>query len=64
MQLANLFALLGDQTWLQVLTALLYGDVGASVAVIVAGLIILLTGWTPADSSLSVGIAGLIAAGA
>jgi len=26
-----------------------FGDVGASVAVIVAGLIILFTGWTPAD---------------
>ena len=41
-----------------------FGDVGASVAVIVAGLIILLTGWTPADPLLSVGIAGLIAVGA
>ncbi len=41
-----------------------FGDVGASVAVIVAGFIILFTGWTPADPLLSVGIAGLIAVGA
>ena len=41
-----------------------FGDVGASIAVIVAGLIILLTDWTPADPLLSVGIAGLIAVGA
>ncbi len=41
-----------------------FGDVGASVAVIIAGLIILFTGWTPADPLLSVGIAGLIAVGA
>jgi len=40
-----------------------FGDVGASVGVIVAGLIILLTGWTPADPLLSIGIAGLIAVG-
>jgi len=31
-----------------------FGDVGASVAVIIAGLIILLTGWTPADPLLSI----------
>ena len=41
-----------------------FGDVGASVAVIVAGIIILLTGWTIADPILSVGIAALIGAGA
>ena len=41
-----------------------FGDVGASLGVIVAGLIILLTGWTVADPILSVGIAGLIAVGA
>ena len=34
------------------------------MAVIVAGSIILLTGWTPIDPLLSVGIAGLIAVGA
>ena len=41
-----------------------FGDVGASVGVILAGIIILLTGWTPADPLLSVGIAALIAVGA
>jgi cobalt-zinc-cadmium efflux system protein len=40
------------------------GDVGASVGVIVAGLVILLTGWTLADPILSVAIAILIAVGA
>lgn len=41
-----------------------FGDVGASVGVIVAGAIILLTGWSLADPLLSVGIAALIAVGA
>ncbi len=41
-----------------------FGDVGASVGVIVVGLVILLTGWTVADPILSVGIAALIAVGA
>jgi len=41
-----------------------FGDVGASVGVIVAGLIILLTGWSVVDPLLSVAIAGLIAVGA
>lgn len=41
-----------------------FGDVGASVAVIVAGLIILATGWTIVDPLLSVGIAVLVAVGA
>lgn len=40
------------------------GDIGASVGVIVAGLIILLTGWTIVDPLLSVVIAVLIAVGA
>lgn len=40
------------------------GDIGASVGVIVAGLIILLTGWTPIDPLLSIAIALLIAVGA
>lgn len=40
-----------------------FGDIGASAAVILAGLIILLTGWHMADPLLSVGIAVLIAAG-
>ena len=41
-----------------------FGDVGASVAVIVAGIVVLLTGWYPIDALLSVGIAVLIAFGA
>ena len=41
-----------------------FGDVGVSVGVIVAGIIILLTGWTIVDPLLSVGIAVLIAVGA
>lgn len=41
-----------------------FGDVGASVGVIVAGVVILLTGWTPMDPLLSLGIAVLIAIGA
>jgi cobalt-zinc-cadmium efflux system protein len=41
-----------------------FGDVGASAAVIVAGVIILFTGWTFVDPLLSIGIAVLIAIGA
>lgn len=41
-----------------------FGDVGASVGVIIAALVILLTGWTIADPILSIGIAVLIAIGA
>ncbi len=41
-----------------------FGDVGASIGVIVAGLVILLTGWTFVDPLLSLGIAVLIAVGA
>ena len=41
-----------------------FGDVVASIGVIVAGIIILLTGWTAADPLLSVAIAALIAVGA
>ena len=40
-----------------------FGDVRASVGVIVAGLVILLNGWTPANPLLPIGIAGLIAVG-
>ena len=40
------------------------GDIGASVGVIVGGLIILVTRWYPADPLLSLGIAALIARGA
>jgi cobalt-zinc-cadmium efflux system protein len=41
-----------------------FGDVAASIGVIVAGVIILLSGWTSADPLLSVAIAVLIAVGA
>jgi len=41
-----------------------FGDVGASVAVIVAGVVISLTAWSPIDPLLSLGIAVLIALGA
>jgi len=41
-----------------------FGDVGASTAVIVGGLAILLTGWYPADAVVSLAIAALIAKGA
>lgn len=41
-----------------------FGDVGASAGVIVAGFIILFTGWTIIDPLLSVAIAALIAVGA
>ena len=54
----------GDNLNVRAAALHVFGDVGASVAVIVAGLIILLTGWTPADPLLSIGIAGLIAVGA
>ncbi len=40
------------------------GDVGASVGVVVAGIVILLTGWLYIDPILSLGIAALIAWGA
>ncbi len=41
-----------------------FGDVGASVAVIIGGLVILITGWFPADPIISLVIAVLIAWGA
>jgi cobalt-zinc-cadmium efflux system protein len=41
-----------------------FGDVGASVGVIIAGIVILLTRWAPIDPLLSIGIAVLIAFGA
>lgn len=54
----------GDNLNVRAAALHVFGDVGASVAVILAGVIILLTGWTLADPLLSVGIAGLIAFGA
>lgn len=64
----NLFIGLGlqkEQDNLNVRAAALhvFGDIAASVAVIVAGGIILLTGWNMADPLLSIGIAVLIALG-
>ncbi len=55
-----------DKENLNVRGALLHvlGDVGASVGVILAGVIILLTGWTLADPILSLGIAALISVSA
>ncbi len=41
-----------------------FGDVGVSAGVIIAGVVILLTGWTIVDPLLSIGIAALIAVGA
>lgn len=41
-----------------------FGDVGASAAVIIGGFVILLTGWYGADPLISLGIAVLIAKGA
>src|SRR5438309_7659316 len=40
------------------------GDIGASVGVVIAGAVILLTGWLYIDPILSLGIAALIAFGA
>jgi len=60
------FGLRGDARSLNVRAALLHviGDIGASVGVVVAGVVILLTGWLYIDPLLSLGIAVLIAFGA
>jgi cobalt-zinc-cadmium efflux system protein len=60
------FGLFKEANNLNVRAAMLhvFGDVVASAGVIVAGIIILLTGWTFVDPLLSVGIAVLIAIGA
>jgi cobalt-zinc-cadmium efflux system protein len=61
------FSLRGEEpSNLNVRAAMLhvFGDVGASAAVVVAGLVILLTRWYPADPLLSLAIAVLIAKGA
>jgi cobalt-zinc-cadmium efflux system protein len=60
------FGLHGDHDNLNMRAAALhvFGDIGASVAVIISGVVILLTGWSLADPLLSLGIAVLIAAGA
>src|ERR1700694_1673068 len=60
------FGLRGDSHSLNMRAALMHvlGDIGASVGVVVAGLVILLTGWLYIDPLLSLGIAVLIAFGA
>lgn len=60
------FGLLREGDNLNIRAAMLhvFGDVAASAGVIVAGIIILLTGWTIVDPLLSVGIAVLIVVGA
>jgi cobalt-zinc-cadmium efflux system protein len=60
------FGFRGQSHSLNVRAALLHvvGDVGASVGVVVAGVVILLTGWLYIDPLLSLGIAVLIAFGA
>src|SRR5882762_1659692 len=57
------FGLRGESKSLNVRAALLHvvGDIGASGAVVVAGVVILLTGWLYIDPLLSLGIAVLIA---
>src|SRR5260370_7563262 len=60
------FGLRGQSQGLNVRAAMLHviGDIGASVGVVVAGIVILLTGWLYIDPLLSLGIAVLIAFGA
>jgi cobalt-zinc-cadmium efflux system protein len=60
------FGLQKEKANLNVRAAVLhvFGDVGASAAVIVAGIVILLVGWKPIDPLLSIGIAALVAFGA
>jgi cobalt-zinc-cadmium efflux system protein len=64
----NLFIAFGlqkDEHNLNVRAATLHvlSDIGASVGVIIAGIVILVTGWTIVDPLLSVGIAVLVAFG-
>ncbi|MGH7764066.1 MAG: cation diffusion facilitator family transporter [Candidatus Dormibacteraceae bacterium] len=61
-----ILALRGDSRNLNLRAALLHvtGDVAASAGVVVAGLVILLTGWLYIDPLLSLAIAALIAYGA
>ena len=65
----NAFVILtlrGDRDNLNLRAAMLHvtGDVAASAGVVVAGAVILLTGWLPVDPLLSLAIAALIAYGA
>src|SRR5712691_8893511 len=61
-----IFGLRGETKSLNMRAALLHvtGDIGASVGVVIAGVVILLTGWLYIDPILSLGIAALIAFGA
>ncbi len=60
------FGLRGEHKSLNMRAALLHvmGDLVASAGVVVAGVVILLTGWLYADPLISLGIAAMIAAGA
>jgi len=60
------FGLRGETHNVNTRAALLHvtGDIGASIGVVVAGAVILLTGWLPIDPLLSMAIAVLIAFGA
>jgi cobalt-zinc-cadmium efflux system protein len=60
------FGLRGQSHSLNMRAAMLHvvGDIGASVGVVLAGVVILLTGWLYIDPLLSLGIAVLIAFGA
>jgi cobalt-zinc-cadmium efflux system protein len=61
-----IFGLRGETKSLNMRAAFLHvaGDIGASVGVVIAGAVILLTGWLYIDPILSLGIAALIAYGA
>src|SRR5712692_6683049 len=61
-----IFGLRGETRSLNMRAAFLHvaGDIGASVGVVLAGVVILLTGWLYIDPILSLGIAALIAFGA
>jgi cobalt-zinc-cadmium efflux system protein len=61
-----ILALRGETKSLNIRAAFLHvaGDIGASVGVVIAGAVILLTGWLYIDPILSLGIAALIAFGA
>jgi cobalt-zinc-cadmium efflux system protein len=61
-----IFGLRGETKSLNMRAAFLHvaGDIGASIGVVVAGAVILLTGWLYIDPILSLGIAALIAYGA
>lgn len=61
-----ILGLRGETKSLNIRAAFLHvaGDIGASIGVVVAGAVILLTGWLYIDPLLSIGIAALIAFGA